>query len=233
MTLDDIVEAIRSWSLEDRKRLSRSLLRRGLEIEWMTPHVAALQASAFGHEPWLRRYTLATPLTAYAYAKNVEGPSDDTREIACRDRGLTIEYALHVDKGPHPVTRAASCLGSALAREYAHRVDKGVWYPEARDAVAKAPYEAAEYARLTGRDDPVLKASACKDPLAAVRYARFVSRAPCDDTRTAACADSECALEYAMYVDCEHTEEVWEAVKGTDAEATYVVYFELDGEEGS
>lgn len=65
-----------------------------------------------------------TPLQAYQNALT-EGPSDETRVIACEDEDFAYMYALIVDKGPREDTRKAACRGAVTAYLYALMVDKG------------------------------------------------------------------------------------------------------------
>jgi hypothetical protein len=53
------------------------------------------------------------------------GPSDETRRIACEVYYFAYFYALDVDKGPCDDTRQAACKDPSYAYWYAQSVDKG------------------------------------------------------------------------------------------------------------
>ena len=66
---------------------------------------------------------MTLPKKAYYHALKY-GPSDETREIACKIPFFTYYYAKDVDKCPRDDTREAACKTSRTAYVYAEYVDK-------------------------------------------------------------------------------------------------------------
>ena len=64
------------------------------------------------------------PEEAYIHAKE-NGPSEETRKIACEDPGYAYLYARNVDQCPSDDTREAVCRHPKMAYWYAQDIDKG------------------------------------------------------------------------------------------------------------
>ena len=62
------------------------------------------------------------PKNAYNYAKGY-GPSDETRQIVCKNPKYAYYYAENVDKCPRDDTRKAACKASQYAYFYARDID--------------------------------------------------------------------------------------------------------------
>jgi len=109
-----------------------------------------------------------TPEKAYNYAYK-HGPSEEIREIVCKDSQWAYNYALMY--GPSEEIREIVCKDSQYAYKYAGNVDK-----RPRDDTRKAACADSEYAYL---------------------YALYVDKCPREDTREAACKNSRWAFRYA------------------------------------
>ena len=88
-----------------------------------------------------------TPEEAYEYAKK-HGPSDETREIACKKPRYAFLYARDVDKCPREDTRNAACKESKWAYWYVKEVD-GSFHEETWLVIYGTEYE-EEYRRMFG-----------------------------------------------------------------------------------
>ena len=92
----------------------------------------------------------------------------------------------------------------------------------------QSSYSAYYYAKHVDkcpRDDT--REAACKDSQCAYFYARDVDQKPRKDTREAACKDPYCAYEYARDIDQNFHEDTWEAVKNTDRAEMYKKIFNV------
>ena len=70
-----------------------------------------------------------------------------------------------------------------------------------------------------------------KTPYEAVRYAKYISKEPDDDSRRVACEDPECAFEYAKYVDEQYHPDTYKAVKGSPYHHLYINELGIGDEE--
>lgn len=59
-------------------------------------------------------------------------------------------------------------------------------------------------------------------PQAAVRYAKYITKEPDDESRRVACMDPRSAYEYAKYVDEQYHSDTFEAVRGTEYHHLYI-----------
>jgi len=92
----------------------------------MTPQEACIYADKYGPSEETREIACKEPFSAYLYADTIDQKSrDDTRNAACEDPEWIYWYAVDVDKYPRDDTRNAACKDPEYAYEYAKYVDKG------------------------------------------------------------------------------------------------------------
>ena len=80
-----------------------------------------------------------TPDEAYYYALD-NGPSEETRKIACKNSEYAYKYAKFVDKEPKEDTRNAACKNPEWAFIYAYYIDK-CFREDTWDAAQNTEYE--------------------------------------------------------------------------------------------
>ena len=121
-----------------------------------------------------------TPEKAYEYAlKN--GPSEETRKIACKDPKFAYWYAEDVDKCPGENTRNAACKNPYYAYHYARDVDQ------------------------CPREDT--RKVACEDPECAYYYAKDIDKDFHEDTWNAV-QNTEYEEEYKEFFNSIMKEEI-------------------------
>jgi hypothetical protein len=90
------------------------------------PKKAYYHALKYGPSDETREIACKIPFFTYYYAKNVDKcPRDDTREIACTDPHSAYMYAKDIDKESREDTRKSVCEDPKYAYMYAKDVDKG------------------------------------------------------------------------------------------------------------
>jgi len=110
------------------------------------------------------------PRQAYRRA-SLEGPSEATRQAACRNPKWACLYAQKIDQRPRPDTRAAACADPHWALQYALYIDQGP-SAETRAAAGKSAEQAYLYAlKVDRRPHQATRAAASRDPRWARRYA--------------------------------------------------------------
>jgi hypothetical protein len=85
-----------------------------------------------------------TPEEAYHYAE-IDGPSEETRKIACKDSECAYWYARNIDRCPREDTRTATCKDPGYAYLYAKEIDKCP-REDTRKGVCQSPHYAYNYA---------------------------------------------------------------------------------------
>ena len=80
-----------------------------------------------------------SPKEAYEYAKKY-GPSNETREIACKHTEFAYLYALYIHKKPRNNTRKAACEDPEFAYFYTLNVDKS-FHEDTWKAVKNTEFE--------------------------------------------------------------------------------------------
>jgi hypothetical protein len=98
-------------------------------------------------EEWeiIRKAAYCSPRFVYIYTIHVDnGPTDDTRTVACKDSRYAYFYAVNIDKGPTDETRNAVCNDPECAYWYAVEVDKKPT-EETRIGASKDEYWKGQY----------------------------------------------------------------------------------------
>ena len=91
----------------------------------MTLRKAFEHAKRHGPSDETRQIVCKDSFYAYKYAKEIDQkPRKDTREAACIDAMWACHYALYIDKRPRKDTRKAACKESHWAWYYVKNIDK-------------------------------------------------------------------------------------------------------------